>query len=73
MRGRIRQLMAAAILLSSAACSMAPKGRPSSDPDLIERYQIVGGQYSSAHDVVRALHPNWLIKRSPNGRSTADS
>jgi hypothetical protein len=58
------------LLLFTVACGRNSQSRPSGDPDIIQRYQIQSASYASAHDVVRALRPNWLIKRSPNGRNS---
>lgn len=62
-----------ALMLATAvfACSSGPRGRPSADPDVIERYQILGGPYANAHDVVRALRPQWLIRRSGGNRNNS--
>ena len=70
MHGLARRLMFCALFLASTACNSAPRGRPTGDPDLIQRHQIVGGQFSTAHDVVRSLRPNWLVRRSSNGRNS---
>ncbi|MEO8000084.1 MAG: hypothetical protein ABI852_21715, partial [Gemmatimonadaceae bacterium] len=47
-------------------CAGAPQSRPARDPNLITRDQVIAGNYGNAYDVVRRLHPNWLVKRSLN-------
>lgn len=61
------------LMISVAACSGSNPSRPQGDPDLIQRHQVLAGSYATAHDVVRALHPNWLVKRSPAGRNNANN
>jgi hypothetical protein len=69
MRGLERTLLVFALLLSVAACrGSSTRSRPSSDPDVIQRHEVLAGSYSTAADVVRKLHPNWLVKRSSNNR-----
>ena len=71
MRVLERTLLVIAVLVTAAACSRANSSRPTVDPDVIQRYEVLAGSYATAHDVVRALHPNWLVRRSPGGRSNA--
>ena len=33
----------------------------------------MAGSYQTAYDVVRAIHPNWLVKRSPSNSRTPTS
>ncbi|MBC8085810.1 MAG: hypothetical protein H7Z40_00980 [Phycisphaerae bacterium] len=73
MRLHQRTLLVVSFLISAVACGGSQRGRPSGDPDLIQRHQVLSGSYSTAHDVVRGLHPNWLIKRSAGGRNNAST
>jgi hypothetical protein len=69
MRVLERTLLVFALLVTVGACQGGRRARPSGDPDLILRHQVMEGAYSNALDVVRALHPNWLVKRAPSGRN----
>lgn len=53
-----------------AACASSSKARPIRDVNIITRDQVLAGNYATAMDVVRAIHPNWLVLR---GRSSAAS
>ncbi|MGV3710008.1 MAG: hypothetical protein ACO1Q7_14325 [Gemmatimonas sp.] len=61
----------AALVLSLAACKSTQGGRPTADASIINRAQILEGSYRTAYDVVQALHPNWLSRRSQR-RGNAD-
>gem|GEM_PF-1151099 len=73
MRVLERTLLVLALLISVGACGGGSRSRPSGDPDVILRHQVLAGSYATAHDVVRAIHPNWLVKRSPSGRNNANT
>ena len=71
MRTALRQVTVAAFALITAACAASTSSRPSGDPNLIRRDQVLTGNYRNAYDAVAALHPNWLVKRSAsNSRNT---
>lgn len=72
MRGLARTLLPF-VFIAAAACSSSTRSRPQGDPDLILRDQVLAGSYANAHDVVRALHPNWLVKRAPGGRNSSNN
>lgn len=62
----------AAIVLAAVmlvGCASSSGGRPTKDTNIILRDQVLAGNFATAYDVVRRLHPNWLIKR---GTSSAN-
>lgn len=63
--------MIAALTLMVAACSASNPSRPQGDSNVIRRDEVMAGTYQTAYDVVRALHPNWLVKRSASNSRTA--
>ncbi|MEP6764401.1 MAG: hypothetical protein ABJB66_08835 [Gemmatimonadaceae bacterium] len=44
----------------------ASSTRPSAD--MITREQIAANARQNAYDVVKSMHPNWLIQRAPGGK-----
>lgn len=63
----------AALVLLIPACSASNPARPQADPNIIRRDQVLAGSYQTAYDVVRAIHPNWLVKRSTSNSKTPAS
>ena len=37
--------------------------------DMITRAQIAANGRQTAYDVVKSMHPNWLVQRSPGGKA----
>jgi hypothetical protein len=66
----VQRITAIVMLTILTACASSSKARPTRDVNIITRDQVLAGNYATALDVVRGLHPNWLIKR---GRSSAAS
>ena len=73
MRPALLKLAIAALVLSIPACSASNPARPQADPNIIRRDQVLAGSYQTAYDVVRAIHPNWLVKRSTSNSKTPAS
>ena len=73
MRRALHKLTTAALVLLISACSASNSARPQGDANIIRRDQVIAGSYQTAYDVVRAIHPNWLVKRSPNNSRTPTS
>lgn len=69
---RVQHTLAGLLLVAIAAgCGSSQFGRRGGDPDIIRRDQVLAGEFGTAYDVVRALHPNWLVRRTSNTSSTA--
>jgi hypothetical protein len=60
----LRICCAVALFSLVAACKSVPSSRPEGSTNIILRDQILAASYPTAYDAVRALHPNWLIRRS---------
>jgi len=73
MRRAPLKLTTLALALQLAACSASNPSRPPGDANIIRRDEVIAGSYQTAYDVVRAIHPNWLVKRSPGNSSTPTS
>lgn len=65
------QVMVAAVLIVLAACAGSSTSRPTRNTNIITRDQVLAGNYANAYDVVRQLHPNWLVKRSGSANRSA--
>ena len=70
MRSALPRLTMAALALLVSACTASNPARPQGDAHIIRRDEVLAGSYQTAYDVVRAIHPNWLVKRSPSNSRT---
>ena len=73
MRPALTTITKAALLLLLTACSASNPARPQGDANIIRRDEVVAGSYQTAYDIVRSIHPNWLVKRSPSNSRTPTS
>ena len=69
-RRTIHRHIAALLLVAATACASGTNARDTSGSrDLITRSVLQKTSYATAYDAVRALHPNWLLKRSTAGNT----
>ncbi len=75
-----RAILVLAVIAGGGACAGAAKqgaeaqeSRPQSNSSDISRDQILKGNYQNAYDAVKALHPNWLLRRSPVGTNSVSA